>query len=326
MQARGRPSVGSGGPEPRSRRSEHERYRPAPSLDEIEEATMKRWVVGSARVLGGLAGAALGATAIGALRWTRSTARWTRQLAAHEKPPGPGETAAVALEQLAGLSEPAERYFAFALTRGQPRVRRARLEQVGELAVRAGAWRPFTAVEHFTVRPPGFLWDAHVRMAPLIAARVRDSYLAGIGATEARLAGLIPPANLRGTPEIAAGALLRYFAEAVWFPTALLPTERLFWEPVDADTARITLTDEGITVTLDVHLGPRGDIVRATAMRHRMIDGAAVLTPWVCHYRDYARTAGMMIPTAGEVEWLLPDGPLPYWRGRIISVEYTFYE
>ncbi len=287
---------------------------------------MKRWMVVAATALGGLGGAALGATAIGARRWRRSTARWARRLAAHEAPPCPGEAAVVALEQLAGLPEPAERYFAFALTRGQPLVQRARLKQGGELAVRAGAWCPFTAVEHFTVRPPGFLWDAHVRMAPLIATRVRDSYLAGMGATEARLAGLIPLAKLRGTPEIAAGALLRYLAEAVWFPTALLPTERLSWEPVDADTGRVTLTDEGITVALDVHLGPRGEIVRATGMRHRMIDGATVLTPWVCHYRDYARTAGMMVPMAGEVEWLLPGGPLPYWRGRITSADYTFAE
>ena len=28
------------------------------------------------------------------------------------------------------------------------------------------------------------------------------------------------------------------------------------------------------------------------------------------------------VPLAGEVAWLLPDGPVPYWRGRITDLVY----
>lgn len=31
---------------------------------------------------------------------------------------------------------------------------------------------------------------------------------------------------------------------------------------------------------------------------------------------------GVRIPRAGEVEWILPEGRLPYWRGRVGGVEY----
>jgi hypothetical protein len=32
----------------------------------------------------------------------------------------------------------------------------------------------------------------------------------------------------------------------------------------------------------------------------------------------------MMVPTSGDVEWQLPTGPLPYWRGRVVSADYDF--
>jgi len=29
-----------------------------------------------------------------------------------------------------------------------------------------------------------------------------------------------------------------------------------------------------------------------------------------------------MVPRGGEVAWILPEGQLTYWRGRIVVVEY----
>jgi hypothetical protein len=31
-----------------------------------------------------------------------------------------------------------------------------------------------------------------------------------------------------------------------------------------------------------------------------------------------------LIPARGEVAWLLPQGRLPYWRGRFVDVLYKF--
>ncbi len=30
----------------------------------------------------------------------------------------------------------------------------------------------------------------------------------------------------------------------------------------------------------------------------------------------------MVIPECGEVEWILEEGPLPYWRGRVDSIDF----
>lgn len=184
------------------------------------------------------------------------------------------------------------RYFEFALTPGQPLVRRARLRQAGEFAVRPGQWMPFTAVEHFAVQPPGFVWDDSIRMAPLLSVRVRDSYLRGEGSVHGKFAALVPAVDQGGTPEMAASALVRYLAEAAWLPSALLPSAGVRWQPAH---------DRATTVSLDVHFGARGEIVRVSTDRHRDINGSPVLTPWVGHFRDYARIDGMMVPMAGEV-------------------------
>lgn len=34
----------------------------------------------------------------------------------------------------------------------------------------------------------------------------------------------------------------------------------------------------------------------------------------------------MRVPTEGEVEWILPEGRLSYWRGWIVRSAYDFGE
>jgi hypothetical protein len=34
----------------------------------------------------------------------------------------------------------------------------------------------------------------------------------------------------------------------------------------------------------------------------------------------------MRVPLEAEVAWILPDGPKPYWRGRIVEIVYEMAE
>lgn len=288
---------------------------------------MAPWRLLAGIVVGG--GAALAsAVALGARGWSRATAETLERLhaaAAKRSPVAPGpKPLHYDPAQLAGLPPPVVRYFSFALVPGQQLVRSARFTQRGTFATRRDRWAPFSAAEAFTVSPPGFVWDARIRMAPLVVAHVRDSYIAGEGVMHGALAGVLTMVDQRGTPEMASGALLRYLAEAPWLPTALLPSAGVRWDPVDDSTARATLSDSGTTVSMDVHFATSGEIERITAARHRDVKGTPVLTPWVGHYRDYARVEGMMVPGESEVGWELPDGWFPYWRGRAVRTELQF--
>ena len=284
---------------------------------------MPRWVKGGAAVGGVAVGAAV-AGAIGAATWNRATARMRERLAAASSDTPRVAPATFSPTDLGGLPGPVARYFAFALTPGQPLVHRARIHWEGEFRTRPNAkWSRLIAVQDITVRPPGFVWDASIHLMPLVPVRVRDGYVAGEGVMLGKVAGLLPVVDQRGTPEMAAGALSRYLGEAVWVPTALLPSDGLSWTPLDDTTARATITDGSTTVSADFHFGPRGGIVGASMTRYRDVDGRGVPTRFEATMRGgYRRDSGMMIPVEGEVAWLLPEGRFAYWRGRPTEAQY----
>ena len=274
-------------------------------------------------IIGGLVVASAAAATIGAYVWRRTTARryaaLSDQLRLRRDAPGHPFSRA----ETDRLPAPVARYFAFALPEGQRRVRVARVRWVGEMRLKPdGAWSPFTAEQRFTGAPPGFVWDAEVRMMPLVPVRVRDSYVAGQGQMLGRVGGVVSVVNEGGTREMALGALVRWLGEAAWFPTALLPGEGLTWEAIDDHSARATVTDGATSVTADFHFAPTGEMTRMTALRYRDVNGTGVLTPFEGRYERFIREQGVMVPGAAEVAWLLPEGRFAYWRGHPSSISY----
>jgi hypothetical protein len=216
------------------------------------------------------------------------------------------------------------RYLEAVLPEDRVPIRMARLQWQGEflLVPKPKGWRPFRAREVFTSHPPGYIWDARIRSGS-VTVFVRDGFAGGAGFMRGAIAGLVPVVNQHDTPEIAAGALQRYLAETVWFPSALLPREGVTWSGVNDTTARATLTANGISVSLDFRFGPDG-MVRSvyTPARYHAESGGDFTTPWLGHFGGYEEHEGVRIPASGEVEWILPGGPQPYWRGQIRSARF----
>jgi len=231
--------------------------------------------------------------------------------------------------ELDGLPAPVQRYFHGVLPAGQPIITAARIGHEGQfnMAHEGAKWRPFTSEEVVSTRPPGFLWDAHVRAGCGANALVHDAYVDGEGILDASLWGLVPLAHMRGTPEAARDELMRYLAEAAWYPTALLPSQGVVWEPIDDASARATLTDGDTTVSLDFHFDAGGLIERVyCAARNRAGKGTLIAIPWEGRFWRYETRHGVRIPLEGEVSWLLREGPFPYWRARITRVDYECAE
>lgn len=223
------------------------------------------------------------------------------------------------------LPEPVQRYFDYALTPGQPPIRGAWLRQSGTL--RNGAdrrWMPFTATERISTDPIAFTWEASVSVLGFVSLHIRDTYERGEGSSEVNLQNLLRIGGSHGTPEMAAASLVRYLAEAPWFPSALLPSQRLSWTAVDPHQARATLRDGATEVSAEFAFGTLGEIVRVTAQRYRDVGGSPVLTPWTGHFRRYRALRGMMIPTAATVSWISGGRFEPVWRGRILEAEYGY--
>ena len=166
-----------------------------------------------------------------------------------------------------------------------------------------------------------------MKMNPLMNVRVRDGYSNGQGSMLAKIYALFTVMNApgEGDEKLAAGALQRYLAESAWQPTALLPRENLQWSPIDDRRALAILTDAGVTVSLEFEFNETGEIVGIfSPSRFREVNGEYKPFPWAGRFWNYQETDGMKIPIEGEVEWQMPEGRQPYWRGRIIEVRYDF--
>jgi len=256
----------------------------------------------------------------GSVQWQSATKEMHARLEAARRPIG---VKTYSPNELITLPGPVQRYFRTVLKDGQPVISAVSMEHTGtfNMSETGEQWRPFTSTQRVITQRPGFDWEARIAMMPGLSVRVHDAYIAGEGILHASLFGLVSLVNLRGTPELTEGELMRFFAEAAWYPTALLPSQGVQWEAMDDASAKATLKEGEITLTMLFRFNENGLIhsVRAEA-RGRTVAGSVIPTPWEGRWSNYDLRDGMLIPLEGEVAWILPEGPKPYWRGRIKNI------
>lgn len=238
-----------------------------------------------------------------------------RLLAAADTAPGPLVTAAM----LAGLPEPARRYFTHAGVIGRAIPRTVRLTQSGRIRASSEAdWMALEAEEVYSVSPPAFLWRTWLPKAVLPIALGRDAYLEGEGSILIKLLALFPVADERGAQLREAG-LMRFLNEMVWFPAALLgPAVRIEADGPDSFVA--TLSDHGLEATATFFVDPQGRLTNFRARRYNT--GTRSIETWETPMAAYGSFAGLQLPVRGSAVWRLPDGDLTYIEIDITSLQY----
>jgi hypothetical protein len=183
-------------------------------------------------------------------------------------------------------------------------------------------WMPFEA-EHIVVPPAaGFVWNARVRIAPLAYVRVRDALIEGEGSGQVGLFSAFTVSAAANTPEMNSGSLHRYLAEAVWYPTALLPGPNLRWTGIDETSALATLTDHGISVSLEFRFGGSGEVSGIyTPARWGTFPDGYKQVPWEGQFRGYQERDGVLVPTKGEVGWYVDNTWHAVWKGTVIGFQ-----
>jgi len=227
-------------------------------------------------------------------------------------------------KEIEGLPEPVQRFFRTVIKDGQAIVAAVKLSQQGlfNMSETESKWSPFTATQLVITQRLGFDWDARIQMVPGVNAFVHDAYLLGFGSLHASLLGLFTVADVRGTHEADQGELLRFFAEATWYPTALLPSQGVRWDAIDDTSARATLTDGATTVSLVFQFNAEGAI--ATMRAEARYRDKLTAMPWSGRFWEYSVRNGMLIPLEGEVGWEYPEGTRLYFKGRITEINYEF--
>lgn len=265
-----------------------------------------------------------GCRIFGARRWNAGTHDLRARLEAAREPMRPQT---VDFRELEHLPAPVQRYFRAVLTEDRPMVSGVRVRHTGTFNVgeKTDRWKRFTSDQVVVTRGPGFDWNARVAMVPGLPVRVHDAYVAGEGILNASLIGLFPVVDTQGSGEVAEGELMRFFAEAAWYPTALLPSQGVRWEAAGDRSARATLTEGETSITLLFAFDERGLInTVSTEARGRKVGDEIVPTPWLGRFWNYGERGGMLVPLDAEVAWVLPEGEKSYWRGHITEISHEF--
>lgn len=265
-----------------------------------------------------------GLTAFGAWRWNEATRTLVARLDASRVAGGAARYDAA---EIADLPAPVRRYFQLALPDGQPIIRSVDVKHSGtfNMSLDIARWLPFTSQQRVSTNRPGFIWNARIMMFPGVPVRVHDGYITGEGLLRPSILGLFALTDVQGGGDIAKGELMRYFAEAVWYPTALLPSQGVSWQAVDDTSANATLTDGPISLTMLFRFGNDGLVSSIYAnARGQMVGTTTVMMPWEGRMSDYRMQDGMQVPFTGEVVWITPQGEKPYFRGTITQLTYAF--
>lgn len=216
--------------------------------------------------------------------------------------------------QLTGLPAPVQRYFRHVLKPGQPYVRSVRLRHDGQFKTDLKKdWIDITGDEYFVADKPAYLWNGTTTWFSAC-----DQYVAGRGSLTVRLLGALPVVQGSG-PSYDQGELLRWLGEAVWFPTSLLPGGLVVWSPIDDNSATLTLTDHGLTVSCQMYFDEKGELVRVQAQRY---SDETHLSTWVGHLSDYRQMHGLRVPTRIEAAWVIDGVEQPYARFTVREIEY----
>jgi len=213
----------------------------------------------------------------------------------------PAAVQALALRSGAGAAGPA---------------RQVRFTQEGRMrSGPSGRWMRFRAEQRMALDACAFDWTA--RVGPFGLVRVTDALEDGRGRLAVTMAGL-PLMRAPASPALDRGEVMRYLAELVWAPEAMLSNRHLRWQ-VAADGAEITVSareDAAVTFTL----GGDGRVASIFAPDRPMFtEGAYRPTPWFGRLAAYRAFSGYWLPCRAEVGWEIGGAQVVCWEGSLTA-------
>lgn len=228
------------------------------------------------------------------------------------------------------LPEPVKSYFAYAL--GEKKASKpqyVKVQQTGTFRFlnedskfsENEGWKKMTATQHFSIGSPGFYWFAKIKMNALLWMRGWDSYDSGKGNMRWKVNSLVTVVNAKGE-KLDEGSLYRYLAEAVWFPTALLPENGVVWKALNGESAQATLTDGSSSASVIFYFNQHDQIYKMSAKRFREVNGEYIITGWHGHYDNYQELNGFRVPLEGTVSWDMPQGKMEYVKIKVDEILY----
>ena len=223
---------------------------------------------------------------------------------------------------VAGLPEPAQRFFNFAIAPDTPLLNVAEIDMEGEFSLGTQEnpnYRPMDA-RQILAAPLGFVWKAKMPGAVPMSGSDTGSW------TRFRIFDLIPVARMGGVPDHTRAAYGRYVAEAVfWTPAALLPGPGVVWEALGQDTARVTVSYNGLSQAVDLQVDAEGRPVVVQFMRwsNANPEKKHQLQPFGGILSDFREVQGFRVPFKVEAANMFgTDQHFVFFRATITDVRF----
>jgi hypothetical protein len=198
-----------------------------------------------------------------------------------------------------------ETYLHWAGVDGRRHISEVQQRQEGRLRTRMnGPWYPVQGVLSLKPDIPERIWTGLIKPYPLVRITGRDAYENHAGSMLIEAYSRFTLAKVTG-PEMDASALVTILAELPLAPSAMRPSDRLQWDPIDDMSARATLRDGALSVSGIFTFAPSGAPVRFESNdRYRQVGKAAVRTPWLARYDRFADHDGWNIPVEVAAAWV----------------------
>ena len=223
---------------------------------------------------------------------------------------------------VADLPEPARRYFLYTILPGTPILPVAEIGMRGQYSLGtkdAPGYQPMQA-HQILAAPEGFVWAMRTTGGVPVSGSDSGRW------TRFRIFGLIPVARLGGDPDHTRSAYGRYVAEAaIWSPAALLPGPGVAWEAAGEDTARVTVTHEGLEQAVDITVDPEGRPVEVIFQRWSNANPDKVhrLQPFGAVMSDFREVGGYRLPFRVEAGNLFGTAEyFPFFIADVIDIRF----
>lgn len=227
-------------------------------------------------------------------------------------------------DMVAGLPEPAQRYFRYTIAEGTPLFTVAEIAMTGQFSIGTKDAPDYMDMQADQVlaAPDGFIWKMSAG-----SGLMRMSGSDAGDWTRFWLAGLVPVARTGGSADHARSAFGRYASEAViWTPATLLPGPAITWEPVSDNVARVTFRRGDLVQPVDITVASDGRPTDVVFARWSNANPERIyrLQPFGGALSEFRAFQGFRLPTHVEAGNLYgtPDY-FPFFIADVTAVRFV---
>lgn len=221
------------------------------------------------------------------------------------------------------LPEPAQRFFKFAIEEGTPLRFVANIQMTGQFSLGSKSNPNYMEMQASQVltSPDGFVWKMRAQ-----SGHLRLSGSDSSAWTRFWMGGLLPVARAGGDADHARSAFGRNVAEALfWAPAAVLPSAEVVWEAVGQDVARVTVTFQGLTQSVDLTVAFDGQPTEVVFQRWSNANPEQEyrFQPFGGYLTGFQEFEGYRLPTHVEAgNHFGTDAYFPFYRVDVTEVSF----